>query len=103
MRLVLAPGREVVLDEPVVLGRQPDRQDYQAVPLGDPHFSSSKNHALVVRRPSNTVEIVDLDSTNGTAVRFDGADIVLRPGQPTVVTVPCTIVCGSCVVTVCTD
>lgn len=100
MRLVFSGDHEIALDIPIVVGRQPDRIGYRAVELDDPDFSASKNHALLDRRPGDTVEVTDLGSTNGTTVRFGRDEIPLRPHEPTVVTTPCVIRCGSCAIDV---
>lgn len=80
-----APGLEVLLLRPVVLGRDPStdaaRQGAAAVALADPARSVSKTHALV-EVVDDRVVVTDLHSTNGTRVLTpEGEAHELDPGR----------------------
>ena len=72
---------------PTVVGRDPSRDGYTAVPLADPQRSTSRNHATLVPH-GDLVEVTDLGSTNGTALTIDGVEVALVPMEPTLVTLP---------------
>lgn len=93
--LHLTDGTSVPLLAAVVLGREPSRPDHVPVRLHDPSFSASRNHVALIQR-DDMVEITDLASTNGTAISFGTGAVHLRPLEPTLVTLPCTILCGDC-------
>jgi pSer/pThr/pTyr-binding forkhead associated (FHA) protein len=83
-RLVLDDGSELVIDDGAVIGRDP--APTSAVPgatllaIDDPGHSLSKTHAaLVVDRAGAWV--IDLHSSNGTAVRVDACRVPCPSGE----------------------
>ena len=83
--LVFATGERVVVDRPIVLGRNPNPVDDDAphprlVTLSQPGVS--RRHAAI-RVDRWTASIDDLGSANGTTIALPGRPAVaLRPGHP---------------------
>lgn len=75
-------GETVVVDRAVLIGRNPDaaaHPDARAVSLPDTTRTLSKTHALL-RPVEGGIEIVDLRSTNGCAVRSGGEESEIPAG-----------------------
>lgn len=87
-RLVAASGFEAVIDQPVVLGRDPAPSAVpgaRTVAVDDPARTVSKTHAYVEPVEAG-VRVTDLRSTNGVRVEVPGAPVrELPPGEATVV------------------
>jgi hypothetical protein len=91
-RLLFAHGETVEVDRRVVVGRAPNGERFgppeesQLVTVPSPHQEISANHLEV--RPGDdssegSVVVVDLGSTNGTAVTLPGQSVQeLQPGVP---------------------
>lgn len=83
-RLTLDTGAVLALRGAIVLGRDPrphpSAPDAHPVPVPDETRSSSKTH-LLLRATARGVEIVDLGSTNGTALVRDGVEREATPGS----------------------
>jgi hypothetical protein len=81
--LVLPDGRRVLLDGPVLLGRDPaplaDRPTARRIALLDSSKTVSTTHALL-EPADGRIRVVDLFSTNGVAITSDAVRIVLAPG-----------------------
>ena len=83
-RLALDDGQSIIVDEALVLGRDPApvaaRSSARLVPVHDPARSVSKTHALL-DLDGVTLSVTDLGSTNGVAIMApDGTVIDLEPG-----------------------
>lgn len=96
--LALPDGAVVVLDAPVVVGREPvappDLPGAIAVAITD-DMSVSKTHALI-EWSGGSLWVTDLNSSNGTdIVAGDGNETRLTPGIPAVVASGATIRVGS--------
>ncbi|MGH3096586.1 MAG: FHA domain-containing protein [Streptosporangiales bacterium] len=87
--LVLDDGRTFRLDTTYIIGREPERHHEvergHAVPvsINDPDALVSRSHAMVTLDGWN-VQIVDLESANGTHILAPGATgwVLLQPNQP---------------------
>ncbi|MDN3497338.1 FHA domain-containing protein, partial [Planococcus sp. APC 4015] len=81
-------GESIPVLAPVLLGRNPDAAEHSgagAIALADDSRSLSKTHMLV-RPTDGGLEIVDLRSTNGSALIRDGVEHGLVAGEPVMVT-----------------
>lgn len=97
LAVVFADGSRLVVPDPCVLGRAPDRAGSAPVAVPDPDRVVSKNH-ITMRALGNLCELTDLGSTNGTAVSVGGDWVRLEPGVATHATVPCRVDCGGVIV-----
>jgi uncharacterized RDD family membrane protein YckC len=80
--LHLDTGETLVIEAPVLLGRNPDAAPHpgaHAVPLHDDTRSLSKTHMLV-RPVDGGLEVIDLHSTNGSALIRGGIDLAMPAG-----------------------
>jgi hypothetical protein len=91
----LPDGRTVVLDRPVIVGRNPDPAlgPPAALPVAIADPSISKTHA-VITPADGQVWVTDLHSTNGTAVDTAGTVAPCAPGERCRVEPGGTIVAG---------
>lgn len=88
-RLILPNGHELVLDRPMLIGRNPTElggtpagEVHELVTVSDPAPGLSRTH-VEVRIEDWQVQIVDRDSRNGTFVEIAGRPpLRLRPGDP---------------------
>jgi pSer/pThr/pTyr-binding forkhead associated (FHA) protein len=82
--LHLDAGDPVVIDGPVVLGRNPKSPaQAQARPVVIADEQLSRTH-LLVRPVEGGIELTDLGSSNGTALVHEGVERELVAHQPTV-------------------
>jgi hypothetical protein len=96
--LVLADGQSIDVSGPVVLGRDPaalaGQPDARRVRVDDPAKSVSKTHAVVAVEGTG-LQITDLHSTNGVAVREpDGSAVELASGSTAPLGAGCRILLG---------
>lgn len=92
-------GARHVITARAVFGRNPSATDEWAgaliVVIDDPAKSVSKSHAALLVTPTGST-LVDLGSTNGTAVvRLDGTEVTLTPHMPVAVQVGEMVLIGS--------
>lgn len=82
--LHLDAGEPIVVESPVVLGRNPKSPaGAQARPVVIADEQLSRTH-LLVRPVDGGLELTDLGSSNGTTVTHDGVEHELVAHQPTV-------------------
>lgn len=77
-------GENVLVAEPVLLGRNPDAGGHpgaRAIPLADDSMSLSKTHMLV-RPVDGGIEVVDCRSTNGSGLIRSGTEYTIAPDAP---------------------
>ncbi|WP_203136966.1 RDD family protein [Microbacterium sp. JZ31] len=83
--LRLDTGEDLLVSAPVVLGRRPDASEIPGgahpVALEDDSRSLSKTH-LLVRPAEGGLEVVDLGSTNGSALIRGGVEHPMTAGVP---------------------
>ncbi len=87
LRIRIDDGREIELDQAVLIGRNPaghpGEEAVQLLPVADPGRSISKTH-LHVQAGNGGIWVTDRNSTNGSAVTTpDGIRTALAPGEPT--------------------
>ena len=104
--LVLPDGRRVLLDGPVLLGRDPapiaERPTARLIALADSSKTVSKTHALL-EPADGRIRVVDLLSTNGVAITSDTVRIVLAPGGEGAVSLDARVELGEFTVRVAAD
>ena len=100
VELHLPDGRVVGLLAPTVVGRAPDSPGFELVALADPERSASKNHATLRLIGPDTVEVIDLGSTNGTSVMTGRGITMLSPRVGVELAVPFELRCGEAIVNV---
>lgn len=94
--LRLDTGESIRIDGPILLGRNPDAAPHpgaRPVPLPDDTRSLSKTH-LLVRPVPGGLEVVDLHSTNGSALSRNGIDMAMPAGTVVAITAGDTIRLG---------
>jgi hypothetical protein len=94
--LVFSSGERVPVDAPMLIGRGPrrtegQRPDLRLVTVASPERGVSRNHLEVII-DGWTVQVMDLDSANGTTVALPGRAPVSVPAGHPVAIVPGTTV-----------
>lgn len=82
--LALSTGERVVVEQTLVIGRDPQglgQADAAGGVLAISELELSRTHARIVRGGRGLV-VIDLGSTNGTAVVADGQRVTCSPGVP---------------------
>lgn len=77
-------GENILVAEPVLLGRNPDAAGHpgaRAIALADDSMSLSKTHMLV-RPVDGGIEVIDCRSTNGSGLIRGGTEYGIAPGAP---------------------
>lgn len=93
-------GQHIIIDRDTLLGRNPTMPASGAMTIAridDPTRTVSRNHAIISVTTSvpatagSPLRIEDLNSLNGTTVRYGNHDTALRAGEPTPLAAPATI------------